>query len=153
MTKQDPPAAGSPAPDFTLPDQEGRPFRLSDHRGRVVALVFYPKDNTMVCTAQMCSIRDRWADYESTGAVVCGVSVGSVDSHRGFAKEHDLPQRLLADESGEVARLYGLRGLFGASQRAVVVIGTDGTIRYRKAVLPIFRTGDDEVIAAIRAAS
>lgn len=146
-------AIGEPAPDFELKDQHGQPWRLSDHRGKVVALIFYPKDETPVCTKQMCSIRDRWEDYSSTGAEVAGISVGSVESHKSFAENHDLPQRLLADERGEVTGLYNLKSMLGGSQRAVVVVDPKGILRYRRSVFPIFRQSDDEVLEAIHDAS
>jgi peroxiredoxin Q/BCP len=144
---------GEAAPDFELKDNEGRTWRLSDHRGRVVALVFYPRDETPVCTKQMCSMRDRWEDYETTGAEVAAISVGSVDSHKKFASHHNLPQRLLADERGDVTRAFNVSSLFGGSQRAVIVIDPEGIIRYRKSVIPFFRPSDDEVIEAIRNAA
>ncbi|PYT07469.1 MAG: hypothetical protein DMF60_07025 [Acidobacteria bacterium] len=83
---------GNIAPDFELRDSENKTWRLSNHRGKVVAFVFYPKDETPVCTKQMCSMRDRWTDYQSTGAEVVAISVGSVDSHKRFAEHHGLPQ-------------------------------------------------------------
>ena len=144
---------GATAPEFELKDNEGKTWRLSDHRGKVVAFVFYPRDETPVCTKQMCSMRDRWADYQGTGAEVVAISVASVESHKQFAEHHGLPQRLLADERGEVTRLYNVRSLFGGSQRAVIVIDPKGVIRYRKSVMPVFRPGDDEVIEAIRNAA
>ena len=144
---------GCVAPDFELRDSEDQSWRLSDQRGKAVALVFYPRDETPVCTKQMCSMRDRWTDYQSTGAEVVAISVGSVESHKQFAEHHGLPQRLLADERGEVTRLYEVKSLLGGSQRAVIVIDPQGVIRYRKSVLPIFRPGDDEVIEAIRSAA
>jgi peroxiredoxin Q/BCP len=101
----------------------------------------------------MCSIRDRWTDYESTGAEVVAISAGSVESHKQFAEHHDLPQRLLADERGEVIKLFNVRSLFGGAQRAVIVIDAEGVIRHRKSIIPFFRPGDDEVIAAIRSAA
>jgi peroxiredoxin Q/BCP len=143
---------GQTARDFELKDADGQPWRLSAHRGKVVALVFYPKDETPVCTKQMCSMRERWSDYETTGAEVAAISVGSVESHKKFAEHHSLPQRLLADEGGEVARALNVKSILGGSQRAVIVIDRAGVIRYRKTVLPIFRPSDDEVIAAIKAA-
>jgi thioredoxin-dependent peroxiredoxin len=143
---------GSLAPDFELKDSENKTWRLSDHRGKVVAFVFYPRDETPVCTKQMCSMRDRWTDYQSTGAEVVAISVGSVDSHKRFAEHHGLPQRLLADERGEVTRLYNVKSLLGGSQRAVIVIDPKGVIHYRRSILPVFRPGDDEVIEAIRSA-
>jgi len=144
---------GRTAPDFELKDNEGRTWRLSDHRGKVVAFVFYPRDETPVCTKQMCSMRDRWADYQTTGAEVVAISVASVESHKQFAEHHGLPQRLLADERGEVTRLYNVKSLLGGSQRAVIVIDPQGVIRYRRSVIPIFRPGDDEVLEAIRNAA
>lgn len=145
--------AGDIAPDFELKDGGGQPWRLSEKKGKVVALVFYPRDETPVCTKQMCSMRDRWTDYESTGAEVVAISVGTVESHKKFAEHHGLPQRLLADEQGEVTRLYNVKSLLGGSQRAVIVIDREGVIRYRKSVFPIFRPSDDEVINAIRDAA
>ena len=115
-------------------------------------MIFYPRDETPVCTKQMCSIRDRWAEYEDTGAEIVAISVGSVDSHRRFAEHHNLPQRLLSDEDCEVARAYNVKSFLGGSQRAVIVIDREGVIRYRKTVLPIFRPSDDLVLAAIRLA-
>lgn len=144
---------GNVAPDFELKEGSGNLWRLSEQKGKAVAMVFYPRDETPVCTKQMCSMRDRWADYESTGAEVVAVSVGSVESHKKFADHHKLPQRLLADERGEVTRLYNVKSLLGGSQRAVIVIDPNGVIRYRKSVFPIFRPSDDEVINAIREAA
>ena len=143
---------GYVAPDFELQDGEGRSWRLSDHRSKVVAMIFYPRDGTPVCTKQMCSIRDRWTEYEATGAEVVGISVGSVESHKKFAEQHNLPQRLLSDESSEVARAYNVKSFLGGSQRAVIVIDRAGVIRYRKTVLPIFRPSDDLVLTAIKSA-
>lgn len=144
---------GEAAPDFELKDNNGQTWRLSDHRGKVVALVFYPRDETPVCTKQMCSMRDRWTDYETTGAEVVAISVGSVESHKNFAAHHNLPQRLLADEKGEVTRAYKASSMLGGSQRAVVVIDPQGVISYRRSVIPIFRPSDDEVIQAIHKAA
>jgi thioredoxin-dependent peroxiredoxin len=140
---------GDIAPDFELKDEGGKPWRLSEQKGKAVAMVFYPRDETPVCTKQMCSMRDRWTEYESTGAEVVAISVGTVESHKKFSDHHGLPQRLLADERGEVTRLYNVKSLLGGSQRAVIVIDPNGVIRYRRSVIPIFRPTDDEVIKAI----
>lgn len=143
---------GQIAPDFELKDESGETWRLSDHRGKVVALVFYPRDETPVCTKQMCSMRDRWEDYQASGAEVVAVSVGSVESHKRFANHHNLPQRLLADERSEVARLYNVKSLMGGSQRAVIIIDPTGVIHYRRTMLPVFRPTDDQLLKAIRSA-
>ncbi|HEY3037314.1 MAG TPA: peroxiredoxin [Pyrinomonadaceae bacterium] len=154
MTKEDNPQVGATAPDFTLNDGNGNQWRLSDYRGKVVVLLFYPGDETPVCTRQMCSVRDRWDDYSTTGAEVVGISTDSVESHKKFAAHHDLPLRLLSDESGAVAKLYGARSLIpGKVARSVFVIDAQGTIRYRDVrPLGLFRPKDDEVIKAIREA-
>lgn len=140
-----------PAPNFTLPDSEGNPWHLADHRGKVVVLLFYPGDETPVCTRQMCSVRDRWEDYAETGAEVVGISTNTSESHRSFAEHHELPLRLLADVDRKVADLYGAKSLIpGKVARSVFVIDADGVIRYRD-VRPIglFRPKDDDIIKAI----
>ena len=143
-----------PAPDFTLQDGSGNNWHLADHRGKVVVLLFYPGDETPVCTRQMCSLRDRWDDYLATGAEVVGISSDSVESHKNFAAHHELPLRLLSDADGAVSRLYGARSLIpGRVARAVFVIDANGILRHRD-VRPIglFKPKDDDNIAAIRAA-
>lgn len=146
---------GSYAPDFTLTDGQGKEWRLSDKRGRVVVLLFYPGDETPICTRQMCSVRDRWEDYAATGAEVVGISMDSVDSHEKFAQHHELPLHLLSDSTGDVSKTYSTLSWFpGRSARAVVVINKDGVISYRKVqALSLFRPSDDDVINAIRHAS
>jgi peroxiredoxin Q/BCP len=154
MTKQDDSQVGAPAPDFSLKDGNGEVWRLQDTRGKVVVLLFYPGDETPICTRQMCSVRDRWEDYSATGAEVVGISTDSVESHKKFAEHHDLPLRLLSDEAGAVANLYGARSLIpGKVARSVFVIDANGMIRYRDVrPLGLFRPKDDEVINAIREA-
>ena len=143
-----------PAPDFTLKDGNGDEWRLSDHRGKVVVLLFYPGDETPVCTSQMCSVRDRWADYVATGAEVVGISSDSIESHRKFAEHHSLPLRLLSDSDGTASRLYGARSLIpGKVARSVFVIDAEGIVRYSDVrPLGLFKPKDDATIAAIQAA-
>lgn len=142
---------GKRAPEIALPDQDGQPWRLSEHHGQVVVLLFYPGDETPVCTKQLCSVRDNWERYQAAGAVVVGISTDSVTKHQRFAANHQLPLRLLADADGRVVRAYDMKYLLG-TKRGVVVIDGTGVIRYRRTVLPIFRPTDDEVLAAIAAA-
>ena len=147
-------AINTPAPDFTLKDGNGDDWRLSDRRGKVVVLLFYPGDETPICTSQMCSLRDRWDDYLATGAEVVGISSDSIESHKNFAEHHQLPLRLLSDSDGNVSRLYGARSLLpGRVARSVFVIDDQGVLRYSD-VRPIglFKPKDDDTIAAIRAA-
>ena len=142
------------APDFTLKDERGEDWRLSEKRGQVVVMLFYPGDETPVCTKQMCSVRDRWADYVETGAEVVGVSTDTVESHRKFSEHHGLPFRLLADPEGQVTGLYGVRSWIpGRSARAVIVVDARGVVRHRQVQpLSLFRPKDNQVIEAIRTA-
>jgi len=139
---------GQLAPEIDLPDGNGERWKLSDARGKPVVVFFYPGDETPVCTKQLCSVRDNWARYQATGAEVVGINTDSVEKHRGFAANHDLPMRLLSDREGRVVQAYEMKNLLG-TRRGVVVIDKDGYIRFRKVVLPIFRPSDDEVLNAI----
>ena len=154
MSKQHDPQVGAAAPDFTLKDGDGNEWRLSDQRGKIVVLLFYPGDETPICTRQMCSVRDRWEYYSATGAEVVGLSTDSVESHQKFAEHHELPLRLLSDAGAKVANLYGARSLIpGKVARSVFVIDAKGVIRYRDVrPLGLFRPKDDEVIKEIEEA-
>jgi thioredoxin-dependent peroxiredoxin len=143
---------GEQAPNFVLKDLDGKDWNLSEQTGKTVVLLFYPGDNTPVCTAQLCSVRDNWSDYQATGAEVVGISMDSVGSHRGFADKYNLTLKLLSDEKGEVTEKYNVKSwLPGRSARAVVVIDKDGIIRYHKVEsLSIFRPKDDDILQVIK---
>ena len=125
-----PPQGGDPAPDFELDGTGGR-FRLSDHRGERVVLLFYPGDNTAVCTKQFCSYRDNAEAFGALDATVVGISSQSLESHEGFTAKHGLNVPLLADEGGEVAKLYGAHAPVVGTKRAVIVVDEDGVVRHR----------------------
>jgi thioredoxin-dependent peroxiredoxin len=154
MSKASGATVGKPAPDFTLRDGEGAEWRLSEKRGQTVVLLFYPGDETPICTRQLCSVRDRWEDYMAAGAEVVGISTNTVESHKAFAEHHDLPLRLLSDMDGEVRRAYGALSLIPTkTARSVFVIDPAGIIRYRKVQpLGLFRPKDDEIIEEIKKA-
>ena len=97
---------GTVAPDFTLPDQNGEPHRLSDYRGRKVILYFYPKDNTAGCTKQACNFKELMPQFREKGAVILGVSKDSVASHKRFEEKYGLPFTLLSDEEKTVIQAY-----------------------------------------------
>ena len=150
---------GEPAPDFELPDQNGRAVRLSDLRGRRVVLYFYPKADTPGCTVQACGIRDRGADYEAAGAVVLGVSPDSVKDVKKFHDKQSLTFTLLADADHAVAEQYGVwaeKSMYGRTYwgnlRATFLIDEEGVVRH---VIPKAspKTHDDEVLAALSALS
>ncbi|HMJ07396.1 MAG TPA: peroxiredoxin [Pyrinomonadaceae bacterium] len=140
--------------NFTLIDGDGNDWTLSDHRGKTVVLMFYPGDNTPVCTAQLCSVRDHWSEYQATGAEVVGISTDTVESHKGFAEKNSLPLRLLSDADRKVSEMYDMRSwLPGRSARGIVVIDKNGKITYKKAeAISLFRPKDNDVLAAIKAA-
>ena len=141
---------GEEAPDFMLNDTEGQPWRLSDKRGQVVALLFYPQDETLVCTKQMCSVRDKWAEYMETGAKVIGISDGSIESHNRFATHHNLPLPLLADMGNDVTKMFSHHWWMPTKlTRTIVVIDAEGKVISRKVMFRAFRPNDDEVIAEI----
>jgi peroxiredoxin Q/BCP len=124
------PKVGDPAPDFELPGTQGS-FRLSDHRGERVVLLFYPGDETPVCTKQFCSYRDRPEAMEALNATVVGISAGDLDSHEKFVANHGLNVPLLADIEGSVAGSYGARAPILGTRRAVVIVDEEGIVRYR----------------------
>jgi peroxiredoxin Q/BCP len=124
------PQVGDEAPDFELPGTEG-PFRLSEHRGQRVVLLFYPGDNTPVCTRQFCSYRDRAEDVSGLDAAVVGISAQDLESHREFTSKHGLNVPLLADVDGDVAKTYGAHAPVIGTRRAVVIVDEQGVVRYR----------------------
>lgn len=101
------PQPGQAAPDFNLPDQQGKFHALADYRGKWLVLYFYPKDDTPGCTKQACAFRDDISKLRELGAAVMGVSVDDTASHAEFAKKYSLPFPLLADSDGAVAARYG----------------------------------------------
>jgi peroxiredoxin Q/BCP len=104
----DQPATGSEAPGFRLQDQNGDWHDLKDYRGSWLAIYFYPKDDTPGCTREACNFRDNIYAFKAIGANVVGMSVDDVDSHKKFSDKYKLPFTLLADESGETAKAYGV---------------------------------------------
>jgi len=159
---------GDAAPDFELPGTDGEPFKLSDHRGEKVLLLFYPGDETSVCTKQFCSYRDNSDRIDQLDAEVIGISPQSVDSHERWVEEQELNLPLLADEDLAVSKSYGVTGWLGPLarftelkdapggryiQRAIFVIDADGIVRYRHVSRTgsTFQTVDDleQAVAAL----
>ena len=124
------PEVGEQAPDFELPGTDGT-FRLSDHRGERVVLLFYPGDNTMVCTIQFCSYRDRPDEFAALNATVVGISSQDLASHQAFTAKHGLTVPLLADVDKQVAKAYDAFSSRLGVKRAVIVIDEGGIVRYR----------------------
>lgn len=125
-------AVGSPAPDFTLEGSNKQPINLKSYLGKsVVVLFFYPKDNTAVCTKEVCLFRDSFQELTKYGATVLGISSDSVDSHEQFASKHSLPYVLLSDPDGKVRKLYEVKSSMGVFPgRTTFIIDKKGIIRH-----------------------
>jgi peroxiredoxin Q/BCP len=124
------PGVDDPAPDFTLPGTGGREYSLSEYAGQPVLLVFYPGDDSPVCTRQLTSYSADLAQFNDLGAQVLGVSPQDVESHEMFAERHGLGFPLLADTDKAVAGLYGTLGPIGFPRRSCFIIDAEGTVRY-----------------------
>jgi peroxiredoxin Q/BCP len=152
------PKVGDFAPDFQLPSTRDKDITLKEFRGKDVILYFYPKDDTPGCTTEACSFRDHEGDLSKQHAVVLGVSTDSIESHGKFKSKHDLNFPLLADETADVAKMYGVwkeknldgRRTWGVA-RTTYWIGADGKIKkiYKK-VDPLKHA--DEILADLTAA-
>lgn len=144
---------GIRAPDFTLQTDKGEDWRLSEQSGKIVTLLFYPKNETLVCTKQLCSVRDNWTDYLETKTVIVAISPGTIKEHQRFIYQHRLPLPILADPDRKITKLYTSRWLLPVSfTRAVFVIDAKGIIRNREIMFRIFRPTDKKVLASIIAA-
>jgi peroxiredoxin Q/BCP len=122
---------GDHAPDFTLPGTGGTgTYSLSDFLGKPIVLVFYPGDDTPVCTKQLNAYNDGLDQFRQLDAQVVGISAQSIDSHDAFAGKHGLDFPLLADTDKIVAGLYGTLGPLGFPRRSVFIVDRQGTIRY-----------------------
>ena len=121
---------GDIAPDFTLPGTGGRSYSLSEFRGSPVVLVFYPGDDTPVCTKQLVSYNNELSRFEGVGATVLAISAQDLDSHAEFSGKHGFGFPLLADTDKVVATEYGTVGPLGFPRRSVFVVDGQGVIRY-----------------------
>jgi peroxiredoxin Q/BCP len=121
---------GDKAPDFSLLDEHGKPVNLKDYVGKnIVVLYFYPKDFTSGCTTEACSFRDNYQPYREKGAVVIGVSLDTVESHKKFSDKYNLPFSILSDNRKETAKAYGVLGIGGLmAKRITFIIDKNGTI-------------------------
>lgn len=143
---------GQKAPDFELQDDQDRPFRLREHAGKWLLLVFYPGDDTPVCTRQLCEYRDGIEEFAGLGVEVVGISGDDAESHRRFKEKRELPFTLLSDADLAVAAKYGCRGMMGM-KRGVFLLDPDQVCRYAHVeAVAIFRRGREELLEAIRAA-
>ncbi|RPH99867.1 MAG: peroxiredoxin [Lysobacterales bacterium] len=138
------------APLFVLQDDQGGQFSLAEQAGQRLLLVFYPGDNTPVCTKQLCDYRDGVEAFAGLGVKVVGISNDSAESHRKFRQKYDLPFTLLSDPDLEVAALYDSKGMLGM-KRSVFLLDEAGVIRYLHIEsVALFRRKREELLEAIR---
>jgi thioredoxin-dependent peroxiredoxin len=144
---------GDQAPDFELPGTGGRTYSLREYRGTPVVLVFYPGDDTPVCTKQLSTYSHDLAQFDSVGAQVLALSPQGVESHERFAGKLNIGFPLLADTDKKVAQSYGTLGPLGFPRRSVFVIDGSGVVRYaHRAIAGLTYRPTDELVAAVRAA-
>jgi peroxiredoxin Q/BCP len=122
-------AVGKPPPDFTAKDHMGAELKLSALKGKPIVVYFYPKDETPGCTKEAQDFRDAWKDLQAKGVVVIGISTDKDDSHQAFAKHHGLPFHLVSDESGAIAKAFGVPNRVGFLGRQTFIIGADGNVK------------------------
>jgi|SRR5271170_554289 len=134
---------GDAAPDFALPDQDGITVSLDSLKGKNIVLVFYPADETSVCTKQLCEFRDNWETAQQKDAIVLGVNPAGAKKHASFRQHHQFPFPLLVDSGQEMASRYHANGLI--VKRTVYLIGKSGKIRYARRGKP----DPQEVLAAV----
>ena len=139
------PRVGDLAPDFSLPSTQGEISLSQRCKRRSVLLVFYPGDETPVCTKQLCDYQDHLGVFEDLGVDVLAINPQSLESHEKFAANHDLSFPLLCDPDKQVCRSYGALGLLGMAKRALVLVGTDQRVRYSRVDLPIFHRSAAEL--------
>ena len=124
-------ASGKKAPAFKLPDENGEQLSLSDLKGQTVVLYFYPKDDTPGCTMEACAFRDNYAELQSLGAEVWGVSGDDASSHQRFATRHQLPYPMLVDQANGLRKAFGVPSVLGLLPgRVTYVIDASGVIRH-----------------------
>jgi len=143
------PEVGDKAPEFTLPSTEGEITLSKRLKDGAVLLVFYPGDDTPVCTKQLCNYRDNLDAFEDLGVQVLAINPQSDESHRKFATKQRFPFPLLSDPGGKVCKEYGALNFIGMAKRALVLVGKDGKVKWRQSTLPIFHKSADDIREAI----
>jgi peroxiredoxin Q/BCP len=139
-----------PVPDFELIDDEGKTFRLYDIQEPLL-IVFYPGDETPVCTSQLCDYNDGIHIFRDLGVEVVGISKDGIESHQKFKKKYNLQFRLLTDSEGNVAQMFGCKTLLGTINRAVFLVGKNKELLwYHKETLSVFRRTKEELIEVIK---
>lgn len=141
---------GKHAPDFILADQHGKEFRLSEHLGKAIVLVFYPKDETPTCTKQLCDYNDHLDEFEDLGFCVIGISIDDETSHKNFGSKFGFLFPILSDTSKEVSRKYKALSFTGMSKRKIIIIDKSGVVQFVDERLPVFYLKSEKLLEAVR---
>ncbi|KAA0209891.1 MAG: peroxiredoxin [Ignavibacteriaceae bacterium] len=140
---------GEKAPLFKLKNQDGKDVSLSDYFGKRIMLVFYPKDNSTVCTNQLCEYSDSLNEFEELGIIVFGISNDSVDSHKKFKEKYSIKFDLLSDETKEVCRAYDVLSIFNLPRRAIFFIDENGYVIYENTTFVFMRQRKYDLLRVI----
>ena len=150
MASQKPVDVGDLAPDFTLPGTSNKSYSLSQFRGQTVVLVFYPGDDTLVCTKQLCAYNNELSQFSNVNAQILAISAQDVASHEAFSAKQGYKFPLLSDTDKTVASLYSVMGLLGLPKRSVFVVDANGVIKYaHRSVLGVTYRSVSELIEAV----
>ena len=144
-------AAGDPVPRFSLPDQDGKIFKVADYIGKkVMVFYFYPKDESMVCTKEACAFRDSFNEFTKAGAIVVGINAGTVASHKSFQQHYKLPFILLSDPDNKVYTMFGVKTSMFMPGRETFVVNLKGKIVYTHTAMLQGKTHADDALEFIR---
>ncbi len=137
------------APEFSLPDSEGKEVTLTDFKGNKLLIVFYPGDETMVCTKQLCSYSSGFEEFQKLGIAIVGINMDSIESHKKFKEKYKLAFPLLSDPDGIICAKYDAKGLLGV-KRSTYLVDENQNIVFENEVLPLFYKDKDDIMGAIQ---
>lgn len=138
------------APEFSLMDSDNYTHTLETYKGKKVLLVFYPGDETAVCTQQLCSYNSGLDDFKNLGVQILGINQDSLESHKKFKEKYKLGFPLLSDPDGTVCEKYNAKGLFGGTKRSTFLINEDSEVIFENEVLPVFYKDREDILKEIR---
>jgi peroxiredoxin Q/BCP len=145
---------GDNVPTFTLLNQDGKTFNISDYIGKkVLVIYFYPKDESMVCTKEACAFRDEFDDFTKAGAMVIGVNGGTVASHKEFQQHYKLPFTLLSDPDNKIYNMFGVKGKLFFTGRETFVVDLKGKIVYTHEAMMQGKEHADDALTFVKAAN
>jgi peroxiredoxin len=137
------------APSFSLLDSDQVTHTLDAYKGKKILLVFYPGDETAVCTKQLCSYNSGLDDFKNLGVQILGINQDSLESHKKFKEKYKLNFPLLSDPDGKVCEAYNAKSLFGGTKRATFLINENSEVIFENEVFPLFYKDREEILTEI----